>query len=148
MKKLNIVSIALILILVVVLCISIWLSRVYGPSAVDTTTPVPSSSQSVNIHVFKPQPYDVIGSPVVIQGEARVFESTFSYRVKDANGKILYENHAMANAPDAGLFGSFDLNIVYSRPSTDRGSIEVFEYSAKDGSEINKVTIPVRFKVK
>lgn len=99
-----------------------------------------------NIIVSQPANQAEIGLPVIIKGEARVFENTFSYRIKDAQGKILMENHAMANAPDTGLYGPFEISANYPQPETANGTIEVFEYSAKDGSEINKVTIPVVFK--
>jgi hypothetical protein len=99
-----------------------------------------------NIIVSQPTNQAEIGLPVIISGEARVFENTFSYRIKDAQGKILMENQAMANAPDAGQYGQFEISINYPQPGTANGTIEVFEYSAKDGSEINKVTIPIVFK--
>lgn len=99
-----------------------------------------------NIIVFAPKSNDEIGLPLVIDGAARVFESTFAYRLKDSNGAILVENSAMANAPDAGQFGLFHVEASYPEPKGTIGTVEVFEYSAKDGSEINKVIVPVRFK--
>lgn len=98
-----------------------------------------------NIIVYSPQPNDAIGLPLVLKGEARVFESTFNYRVKDATGKIIFESFAMAASPDMGIYGPFEVHVNYPEPETDTGAVEVFEYSAKDGSEINKVIIPVSF---
>jgi hypothetical protein len=99
-----------------------------------------------NIIVSQPTNQAEIGLPALIKGEARVFENTFSYRIKDAQGKILMENNAMTNASDAGQYGQFEISANYPQPETNNGTIEVFEYSAKDGSEINKMTIPVVFK--
>ncbi|MFA6171478.1 MAG: Gmad2 immunoglobulin-like domain-containing protein [Patescibacteria group bacterium] len=99
-----------------------------------------------NIIVSLPLPGDSIGNPVTIKGEARVFENTFNYRVKDSAGNILAEKTAMASAPDAGQYGDFEITIRYSVPKTDNGVIEVFDYSAKDGSVIDLVSIPVVFK--
>lgn len=99
-----------------------------------------------NIRVTAPQPNEEVSLPLVIRGEARVFESVFAYRLRDADGSILFEGHAMANAPDTGQFGPFEISVTYLEPSGTSGILEVFSRSAKDGSEINRVAIPVRFK--
>lgn len=98
-----------------------------------------------NITVTTPKPGDIIGMPVRITGEARVFENSFTYRVKDAEGRILIEKSAMTNAQDAGQFGFYEINTNYAVPKTENGFIEVFEYSPKDGAEINMVSVPVKF---
>ena len=106
-----------------------------------------SSSSQANIVVTQPVANDEIRNPVIIRGQARVFENTFSYRIIDAaDGTILLEDHAMASAPDIGQFGIFEVKATYNLPQSVIGTIEVFEYSAKDGSEINMVRIPVFFK--
>jgi len=99
----------------------------------------------VNVVVYEPKVGETIGLPVVIKGEARVFENTFNYRIKDGTGKILWESFGMTEAPDAGIFGAFTVQANYTKPGTSEGTIEVFEYSPKDGEEVNKVVVPVRF---
>jgi len=107
-----------------------------------------SALNSNNIHVFTPIQESSISSPVKITGEVRVFENQFSIRVIDGNGKILDEENAMGNNGDMGIFNPFEKEISYPAPSTSNGTIEVFDYSAKDGTEIDKVTIPVKFSDK
>lgn len=109
-------------------------------------TPHATPSYSENIKVTYPKPGQLVSPSTAIKGEARVFENSFAYRVLDSNGKKLLEGHAMADAPDVGQFGPFDVTIEFSTPSSGTGTIEVFEYSAKDGSEINKVVVPVVFE--
>lgn len=104
-----------------------------------------SSAQQANIVVTEPMEDDQVENPLTISGEARVFENSFAYRILDADGNILVEGHDMADAPDIGQFGPFDIEVSYAIPTTEQGTVEVFEYSAKDGSEINKVVIPVTF---
>lgn len=99
-----------------------------------------------NILVYTPEPRSEVGLPLVIRGEARTFESSFSYRVKDQNGSVLAAGAGIAQSPDVGQFGPFEVRASYLRPATTEGIVEVFEYSAKDGSEINKVSVPVRFR--
>ncbi len=99
----------------------------------------------VNVVVYEPMENQEVGLPLVIKGEARVFENTFNYRIKDSTGKVLWESFGMTEAEDAGIFGDFTVQANYSKPGTAQGVVEVFEYSAKDGAEVNKVTVPVRF---
>lgn len=99
-----------------------------------------------NIIVFSPQSNDEIGLPLVIDGEARVFENNLNYRLKDQNNEMLVENFTTANAPDIGQYGLFHVEANYPAPKGTVGTLEVFDYSARDGSEIDKVTIAVRFK--
>jgi hypothetical protein len=99
-----------------------------------------------NIIIESPKAYDIIGLPVIIKGQARVFENTVSYRIKDSDGTVLLESYVTADSPDIGEFGQFEAEINYPEPKGEEGTIEVFEYSAKDGSEINKVKTPVVFK--
>ncbi len=111
----------------------------------DESAPAPIVSASGNIEVSSPASGEVIGLPLVIKGKARVFESTFAYRLLDADGTELVAGHAMADAPDVGQFGDFVVTTSYDAPKGDHGTVEVFEYSAKDGSVINLAQVPVVF---
>lgn len=102
-------------------------------------------TEGVNIKVFAPTPNAEIRSPVLIRGEARVFENQFAYRLRDADGTELVRGMAAANSPDVGQFGGFELTVNFPRGRGTSGTIEVFQYSAQDGSEIDKVVVPVRF---
>lgn len=97
------------------------------------------------IWVTAPVKDQVISSPVKISGSARVFEAVVSYRLRDANGTVIAQGNTMASegAPGRGDF-SGELAFKVNGPGT--GQIEVFEASAKDGSDINKVIIPVQWQ--
>ncbi len=116
-----------------------------GPTNGQIAEPV-IATQNANISLSEPQPNQKVGNPMIIRGEARVFENTVSLRVLDENGDVLAEAFTNAAAPDTGEFGKFEISLIYKTPRGTTGTVEVFENSAKDGSEINKVTIPVRFK--
>ncbi len=107
----------------------------------------PQVSLNENIKVYSPTYNQTVQPTFTIKGEARVFENVFQYRVKDKNGKILVQNHAMANSPDVGQYGPFEVKVVLPDTHSQIGTIEVFVYSAKDGSEEEMVTIPVGFYV-
>ncbi len=116
------------------------------PTISESATPTVSVATEPNIRVSSPQPNDAIGLPLVITGQARVFESQFNYRLRDADGSILIEGMALAHASDSGQFGNFTVSTSYAQPTGDHGTLEVFDYSARDGAQIDTVTIPVTFK--
>ena len=99
------------------------------------------------IIVTLPQSNQRVGSPIIIQGEARVFENTINYRLLSESGEVLAEGFTTADAPDVGTWGRFRGELMYEVDTEGRGVIEVFEESARDGSEIHKVSIPVRYTV-
>ena len=84
----------------------------------------------------------VVNSPVTITGSADVFEATVNIRVLDANGEVIAESFAMATC-GTGCRGDFSTQINVPIDAEQPGTVQVFEYSAKDGSMINVVEIPV-----
>jgi hypothetical protein len=106
---------------------------------------VASQSDSGNIKVLNPAQNEKIGNPVLISGEARVFENAFNYRLLDGNGGQIAGGFNFAKAEDVGLYGPFSLLLSYQKPTTKNGTLEVYTHSAMDGSEIDVVSIPVRF---
>lgn len=106
----------------------------------------PDDQKEPAIVVFSPRPNEEVGIPIVLTGEARVFENSFAWRLKNEDESILIEGHGTALAPDIGQFGPYEVRINYPEPKSSKGTLEVFEFSAKDGSEINKIITPLRFK--
>jgi nucleoid-associated protein YgaU len=96
------------------------------------------------ITVRQPRAYDLVDDPVGVCGVGTGFEASFAARVRDGNGAELALTHITAGG--TGIWGNFHIDIVLSAvPATSRGTLEVFEFSAKDGSEINKVVVPIIF---
>lgn len=104
-----------------------------------------TASPEANIVVTSPVAGQSVEMPMVVAGRARVFENSFAWRVRDGDGDVIAEGHGMAASPDVGQFGPFQERVFYPAPDSPEGRVEVFEYSARDGSEINKVIVPVRF---
>lgn len=105
-------------------------------------TMAPLASQ--NIEVLSPRSGDRVKSGFAVKGNARVFENIVSIRLSDSEGNVLIETSAYANAPDVGKFGPFEKMLNF-QTSANEGILEVYQSSAKDGSEIDKVTVPVLF---
>ena len=97
------------------------------------------------ISVRQPQPYDLVDSPVEVCGVGTGFEGVFEARVRDGNGTQL--DQVTINAGGTGIWGNYHVTLNTGVPSTAQGWLEVFESSAKDGSDINKVVVPITFGV-
>lgn len=97
------------------------------------------------IWVTSPVKDQVIMDPVKISGNARVFEATVSFRLRDADGNVLAEGFATA-AEGAPGRGDFDGELDFTTNGPGQGQLEVFEVSMKDGSDLNKVSIPVQWQ--
>lgn len=107
---------------------------------------LPPVVQSENIKVYAPQQGALISSPVTISGEARVFEGTVNYRVLDGNGAVIGEGFTTAASTEMGQFGPYSVAAGFDPSATPLGKIEVFDYSARDGSVENLVTVVVQFQ--
>lgn len=111
-------------------------------------TVVPSSPPIRNIIVLSPKPDEVVEGVLKVAGEARVFENQLNVRIT-SEGKNIYEEGVMANALETGEFGNFEKEINLLNLGLKPGfsfTLEVFDYSAKDGLEIDKVMIPLKFE--
>ncbi|MCG1024385.1 Gmad2 immunoglobulin-like domain-containing protein [Dehalobacter sp.] len=103
-----------------------------------------SSVYEPAIWVTAPVDGQTIASPLKITGNARVFEAVVSYRLRDTQGNILAEGNTMAAAGAPGR-GDFEASLTFTPSAAGSGQLEVFESSMKDGSDLNKVIIPVKW---
>ena len=82
-------------------------------------------------------------SPLRVTGTANTFEATFNYELTDTDGLIVDENFVTATS-GTGTRGTFDFTTgPFTVPFNGVGALIVFELSAKDGSRINLVEIPL-----
>lgn len=106
-------------------------------------TAKPPWSESRNILVNFPWIGDSIKNPVEISGEAIAFEGTVNIRIKDG------ENHTLAETTTQNESGversAFKISLGFDKPTSKKGTVEVYTISAKDGEEQDKVSIPVVF---
>jgi LysM repeat protein len=95
----------------------------------------------VNI-IQQPAPFDLVGDPVLIGGIGQGFEATLNWRVHDGHD----ERTGFFNVGGGtGEHGQFQVQAAIGTAAfqLDRLFVEVYEESARDGSEINKVIVPV-----
>jgi len=124
------------------------------PGGMPGTTPDPKpnpTQPSGNITIQSPQEGDYVNANgFVIRGLARTFENNVVYRVRDiATNKIIGQGFTTATG-EMGQFSPYSATVAINKSGVQfptRALVEVFENSAKDGSEINKVQVQVRMGV-
>jgi hypothetical protein len=94
------------------------------------------------VSVTEPCSGDAVTSPLAVAGEANVFEATVSMRILDENGEEIATAFTTAKC-GTGCWGAFVGEISFEVDHEQPGTLEVFESSAEDGSDIHKVSIPV-----
>ncbi len=106
-------------------------------------------SDSGNILVSTPRPGDTITTPLLINGLVRAFENRVQVRLKNKTGVEVRKTGFTAKKGEMGTYIALSVDLVFAQPTVPGdGTLEVFTNSAKDGSEIDKVTIPVKFSTK
>jgi hypothetical protein len=104
-----------------------------------TYTRADFEKQTPAILVESPLAFQEAETPLRVTGTANTFEATFEYELRDSAGKVVDSNFVTATS-GTGTRGTFDFT---TKGVDDVASLVVFERSAKDGSRINEVEIPL-----
>ncbi|MBD0330858.1 MAG: Gmad2 immunoglobulin-like domain-containing protein [Thermoleophilia bacterium] len=85
-----------------------------------------------------------VSSPLRMSGSANTFEATFQVEIVDARGRVVAEDFVTATS-GSGTRGTFEASLPFEvdRPG---GKLVVYEASAKDGSRLHEVEIPLRLQ--
>lgn len=92
--------------------------------------------------IDQPRAFDLVGNPILVGGVGTGFEATLNFRVHEGHDEV----RGFFNVGGGtGEHGQYQLQVDVSGAAftLDRVFVEVFEVSAKDGSEVNKVIVPV-----
>ncbi len=92
------------------------------------------------IFVDKPPAFSTITSPIVVSGLANVFEGQFKIQLLDAHGHAVYDGSATGTM---GNWGPWSATIPYATQTPGAPTLRVFDLSAKDGSVIDLVDVPL-----
>lgn len=94
------------------------------------------------IFVDDPAWMATIKSGSVARGTADVFEAVFHLQLRDVAGKLLVNKTVHASS-GTGTRGTWSLKLTWTAATPGAGELRVFATSAKNGAEIDEVTIPV-----
>ena len=105
---------------------------------------ISSPAENKTLRITAPKVGAYIKSPVTISGRATDPKTALQVKIKDSSGLTL-AREKMTTAASQKM-SIFSAKVKYKKPSRSKGTIEIFYLSPKDGSEINKLSIPVNFK--
>ncbi|WP_078427423.1 Gmad2 immunoglobulin-like domain-containing protein [Alkalihalobacterium alkalinitrilicum] len=98
--------------------------------------------ENVAFKIYEPAPNTEVKDRFVVRGLARVYEATVLYEFEDGHF-ILDEGFTTATEGAPG-WGEFEIIIEFDEVANQSGRVILFEESAKDGSRINELQIPVK----
>jgi hypothetical protein len=112
------------------------------PNALATVceeNPDPATDDLVRVNA--PVARDAVSSPLPVQGRIAAFEATFQITIFDADGNILGEEVGMSS--EGQTLAPFAEDVPFSVTEETPACLWVYEESARDGSPIHVVQIPV-----
>jgi len=105
------------------------------------TSPAPAPEKKVyQNNVFKDVVVSESEDKFIVTGKAQVFEGVFQYVLYDGE-KMLIQNHYQTDGAPA--WGEFELTFEKKLVFSNEVKLELFVFSAKDGSKENILEIPI-----
>ncbi|MFZ0012900.1 MAG: Gmad2 immunoglobulin-like domain-containing protein [Acidimicrobiia bacterium] len=92
--------------------------------------------------IFLTRPIIEGGDGYVVEGMANTFEASLTVQVIDGGGDVVEEIPIQASC-GSGCWGEFSVTIPESVVTPGQSQVELFTYSAKDGSKTDVIIIPV-----
>ncbi|WP_200330657.1 Gmad2 immunoglobulin-like domain-containing protein [Thiocystis violacea] len=96
------------------------------------------------IRIQQPVAFDLVGTPIQVAGESLTFEASISYRVGEGHDEV----NGFFTAGGGVAFRQFQTQIPIPETAAfklPRLFLQLFEISARDGGEINVVTLPILY---
>jgi hypothetical protein len=106
--------------------------------------PDPVDASDPSIIVTAPASGATVTSPVHVAGQARVFEATVSLTLYDAGGSEI--TSTTTNAAEGQVLSAFSADVSFTVTSDTPACLWVFEVSARDGSPVNVVQVPLTLR--
>jgi hypothetical protein len=116
--------------------------RAGGGPATAALAPADVADLLPPVVVYEPAIGQRVTSPVTVSGTADVFEAVVSLRILDARGTEVATRFTGATC-GTGCRGSYSTVVPYRVGVEQPGTVEVFHVSARDGSRVDVVDIPV-----
>jgi immunoglobulin-like protein involved in spore germination len=98
---------------------------------------------SDRIAVYSPTVGAAVSRDFSVSGLARVFEATVSWRVRDSAQRVIASGVTNASLGTSALWGTYEIAVKLPQTAGGNVTLEVYEASAKDGSEVGLVRVPL-----
>lgn len=122
-----------------------------APAPQPAATEQPAPQQTVPATRTDPKPEITItgvvpANPVVVEGLARTFENNVVVRLRDAQGTLIHETFT-TSAGEMGQHNPYRAEVFVTRDPGGQVTVEVLEYSARDGAERSLTSRTIRYNV-
>lgn len=94
--------------------------------------------------VYQPLPGATVTRDLEVTGVARAFEAVGSWRVRNASGAEVAQGIFSASVGTSAVWGTFTFRTQLPATASGNVTLDVFQASAQDGSDVNKVEIPLQ----
>jgi immunoglobulin-like protein involved in spore germination len=118
----------------------------FDPTRIVIDVGAPSVSADGNTAVYQPTPSAEVARTFHLGGAARAFEATYLWRVRDTNGTVVAGAPGVASIGTSALWGAFDVDVTLPATVSGNATLEVYQVSPKDGSEVSQATVPLRVR--
>jgi hypothetical protein len=117
------------------------------PSSQVSATPSPTgpiSSKNGAITITSPASGSTIHNGSIVTGTAQVFEGQFNYELRGSNNIVLASGLAHVDG-DSATHAPYSIKLVYSiaAGTSQIGILKLYDLSAKDGSEIDVLSVNI-----
>ena len=102
----------------------------------------PTQSVSDRVAVYQPRPGATVTRDLQLTGAARTYEANVSWRLFDSTGRQVTSGNFTGGSGGA-VWGAFDTRIAIPASVSGNVTLEVLEFSAKDGSPLGVTRIPL-----
>ena len=93
--------------------------------------------------IFLTEPLIEVEGAYAVVGRSNTFEAMLALRVIDGAGNTVHEEPVQATS-GSGIWGDFGVQVASDLVTPGETSIQLFEYSAEDGTTLNNlITVPV-----
>jgi hypothetical protein len=99
--------------------------------------------ENVAFRIFEPLPTSEVSTGFSVIGEARVYEGTVQYELKDIQGNVISEGFTTATGSGTE-WADFEISVNYDIDKHTEGILFIFEESAEDGSRLHEIQIPLQ----
>ncbi|MEE1939961.1 Gmad2 immunoglobulin-like domain-containing protein [Streptomyces sp. TRM 70361] len=94
--------------------------------------------------IDQPREFDLVGNPVLVAGIGTGFEAVLNYRVGDGHDEVTGHFEVGGGTGEHGQF-QLQVDLGGAALARDQILVQVFGTSARDGSEVNRVTVPALY---
>ncbi|MEH7158781.1 Gmad2 immunoglobulin-like domain-containing protein [Neobacillus drentensis] len=111
-----------------------------NPSTPNQPAPNNPEEKVYQNEIFKDVIVKATENEMIVKGKAQVFEGVFQYALYDGKKVVKESNYQTAGAP---AWGDFEIKFAKELITSTNARFELFVFSAKDGSKINTLEIPI-----